>query len=75
MMQPPAVPTPRETRLRLNKMERWFRKHTDRYTPADQVFIRHGFEIAEKATDAATLAQMLKDGLREHSPEPETANA
>lgn len=69
--------TPRQTRHRLLKMERWFRSNTDRFSPADQVFIRYGFDIAEKAADADTLAQMLKDGLQytEHSAESQTAEA
>jgi hypothetical protein len=58
-----AAATPRQTRLRLNKMERWFRANTDRFTPEDQVLFRYAFEIAEKPTDANTLAQMMKGAL------------
>lgn len=67
--------TPRHTRHRLLKMERWFRANAGRFSPADQVFIRHGFDIAETATDADTLAQMLRDGLQytERAAEPQTA--
>ena len=59
----PVAPTPRETRLRLNKMERWFRTHTGRFTPEDQVFLRRAFEYAEKAGDADVLADALRSGL------------
>lgn len=57
------APTPRETRLRLNKMERWFRANAHRFTPEDQVLFRYAFEYAEKAADADTLAEMMKAAL------------
>lgn len=59
--------TPRDTRLRLNRMERWFRKHTDRFTPEDQVFMRLAFEYAEKPHDADVVAQALRDGYPKRS--------
>jgi hypothetical protein len=71
-MGPANETIPRETRLRLNKMERWFRANTHRYTPADQVFIRYGFDIAEKAADADILGEMLRDGLQHHTLESTT---
>lgn len=65
--------TPRDTRLRFNRMERWFRKHTDHYTAEDQVFLRLAFEYAEKPHDADVLAQALRDGYHERPNAPEKA--
>jgi hypothetical protein len=55
--------TPRDTRLRLNKMERWFRRNAERFTPGDQVFLRLAFEYAEKPADADVIADALRAGM------------
>jgi hypothetical protein len=57
------TPTPRETRLRLNRMERWFRQHDERFTPEDRVFLRLAFEYAAKPGDADVLANALRAGM------------
>jgi hypothetical protein len=55
------TPTPRETRLRLNKMERWYRQQEHSFSPDDRYFFRLAFEYAEKAADAEVLAAMLRE--------------
>lgn len=52
--------TPRRTRLRLNRLERWFRTHADRFTPEDRVHFRALFELAEKPHHADLLAEALR---------------
>lgn len=62
------MPTPRDTRLRLNEMERWFRRNVERFTPGDQVFLRYAFEYAEKSADADVIADALQSGVNhQHS--------
>ena len=58
-----TAPTPRETRHRLLKMERWYRRHAERFTPEDQVFLRLAFEYAEKPADADMVAEAIQKGL------------
>lgn len=70
-MEPTTNPTPREVRVRLNKMEAWFRRNTARFSPEDQVFLRVGFEHAKEPEHADVLAGVLREAL----PEPEAAGA
>ena len=59
-------PTPRETRLRLNKMEAWAAQHAAALGP-DAVRLRALFEVAVTADHADFLAAELRDLARRHS--------
>lgn len=52
--------TPRQARLQLNKMEAWFRKNAERYTPEERVTLRALFEEAYAPEHTTVLAEALR---------------
>lgn len=52
--------TPRQARLRLNDLERDFRRHLERYAPEDRLTLRALFEAAHTPQHADALAEALR---------------
>lgn len=65
-LTPRDAETPRQTRLRLNRMEAWAAKHADTLGP-DAVRLRALFELAVTADHADFLAGELRDLAGAHS--------
>lgn len=52
--------TPRQARVRINRLERYFRRHAERYRPEDRLTLRALFEHAHTPQHVAALAEALR---------------
>ncbi|MGB3544189.1 hypothetical protein [Rubrivirga sp.] len=71
-----TAPTPRETRFRLNQMERYVRRHADDFGPRI-VYIDSLLEVAYKSDHADFIAAEIREALATNAapPQPSPAHA
>lgn len=57
-------PTARDTRLKLNKLEKWFRSNEMMFSPEDRMAVRYLLEVADRPQHVALLEEVFFEVIR-----------